>query len=166
MGKLAKSYGKYRALAKSGAGKGKEALSSHGHEILEVTGAVGLMVADKNLGPSAGNSSLPAHPSTIAAGIGAGMLAMGKGKTRKLGRTILKSAVISTAARFVYTENYSVIAGTDGNPRIVAGGEKRGAPAPAPAPIVIDAAAIARAIREAEQAERDADAIHGGAKAA
>lgn len=104
MANLARTYKAQKRLIKAASGKGKEkeSLSKHGHELLEVSGAVGLMVLDKNIGTI--TDKLPVNPSAAAGIVGLGMMVAGRGKTRKLGRTIVKSSIISTAARYVWGE--------------------------------------------------------------
>jgi hypothetical protein len=151
MGKLARRFNSTKAAVKHAAKQ--EALPKAGHALLELSGAVGLMVADKNMGNSIG--PIPTHPSVAAGVVGVGLMLGGKGKTRKLGLTVAKAALVATAARFVYTGNMSVISGEDGKPQ-VSDGSKPGAKAQQPQiTINISPEMIRDAFRRSAQAETE-----------
>jgi len=157
MGKLAKRYNSVKAAVKHAASSEKESLSAAGHKALEVSAAIGLMVADKNMG---GGQVLPVNPSAAATAGGLAMMMFGKGKTRRLGQTIATAGALAVGARYVYTGQIGVVSGADGKASI--GSPSVAGPTPTAEPKVvvnISADMLRDAIRDAQRADREAQDV-------
>lgn len=120
-GGIAKAKSKALSLSKS------EKVGSAGHEIITFGSHAVLALVSKNydgLGP------IPVKADV--AGIAAGGLAMmlGKGKTRKLGRSVLKGAGHALITRMVASERFVFLSGSD-IPGVAGA-------APRPAPSTVD----------------------------
>ena len=108
MGKLAKvKSGFNRAKLAARAAVKSEKLGGTGHEVLEIGVHAGLALASKNI---ATVGPIPVKPDVAGVLVGAGMMMLGKGKTRKLGKSVAKGAVNACITRWI-ADDFTVIQG-------------------------------------------------------